>query len=254
MMATHTHKPRCLALDYQYRYARPTRWKLHRVVILCWAAFIMLLVCDVASARNLESAQRLQDTAIQYVTEHAGNSRIQASAKLPDSRLNLPECKVPLQASAGELRSRMQVRVSCPGLWSLYVPVSVSQEKQLIVTTRSLASNELIAASDVSLEWKKVADVSYGHFDSIEAVVGRKTIRPLNAGKVLRPNQLRQAAEIHKGDTVTLLSKIGSLEIRGRGTALHDAVENSRVQVRNSSSGKLVEGYSRGNGIVEING
>lgn len=215
---------------------------------------IGLLLGNVALAGELEDPQRIQAVASAYAQEHAGSGRIQAQARMPDSRLNLPRCPQKPTASANQHGLRMQVRVSCPGLWSLYVPVTVQQEKQVVVTRRSLAAGELVAAADVQLQWITLKGIGYGQFESLQAVVGRKLIRPVRSGQVLQPNQLRQAYTVHKGDTVTLLSRAGSVEIRGRGKAQQNAVENSRVRVRNLSSGKIVEGYARGNGLVEIQG
>ncbi len=221
---------------------------------LAWLAFAALFISHAAQAGELESRERIMAVATQYAQDNAGTGRIKAQARMPDSRLNLPRCPQAPLPSASQHGLRMQVRVSCPGLWSLYVPVTVAQEKQVIVTRRSLAAHEVVSAADVTLRWQKMTGVDYGHFESAEAVIGRKLIRPVRSGQVLQPNQLRQAWTVHKGDTVTLISRAGPVEIRGRGKAEQDAVENSRVRVRNLSSGKIVEGYARGGGIVEIQG
>ncbi|MGJ8669635.1 MAG: flagellar basal body P-ring formation chaperone FlgA [Oceanococcus sp.] len=226
----------------------------HRAAIMAWAIFIGLVLNEVAAAKELEDPDRILAIATQYAQEHAGQGRNIAQARMPDSRLYLPRCEQQPQATANQHGLRMQVRVSCPGSWSLYVPVSVEQHKQVVFTRRSLAANEVVSAADVELAWKQIKSGGYGHFESLESVVGRKLIRPVNAGKILQPNQLRQAWSIHKGDTVTLISRAGAVEIRGRGKAEQDALENNRVRVRNLSSGKVVEGYARGNGIVEIQG
>lgn len=213
-----------------------------------------LLVSPLAIASEQESRQRIEQVASEHARTQAGGGRLQIQARLPDTRLNLPRCASQPQAESSRFSQRMQVKVSCPGAWALYVPVSITQQKQLVVMTRSLASGEIVSAADVTLNWQQIKDVSYGHFERLDGVIGRKMARPARAGQVLRPNQLRQAFSVRKGDTVTLLSRVGGVEIRSRGTAEHDAVENSAVSVKNLSSGKRVQGYARGGGIVEIQG
>ena len=227
---------------------------LHWISLFCWMAFVWLFLGQVAIAGELESRERIEKVASEHARAQAGGGRLQIEARLPDTRLSLPRCANQPQAESSRFSQRMQVRVSCPGSWALYVPVSVSQQKQLVVMTRSLASGEIVSASDVALNWQQIKDISYGHFERLDSGIGRKMARPARAGQILRPNQLRQAFTVRKGDTVTLLSRVGGVEIRSRGKAEHDAVENSAVSVKNLSSGKRVQGYARGNGIVEIQG
>lgn len=226
----------------------------HWATLLCWVLFLWLFLSDLAMANALESRERIEQVASQYAQAQAGGGRLDIEARLPDSRLNLPRCPTTPEASASKYSQRMQVRVSCPGSWALYVPVTISQQKQLVVMNRSLATGEIVSAADVSVRWEQVSDVGYGYFENADAVIGRKMARPARAGQILRPNQLRQAFSVRKGDTVTLVSRIAGVEIRSRGTAEHDAVENTRVEVRNLSSGKRVQGYARGGGIVEVQG
>ncbi len=231
---------------------RPARFFTVRCAGLL--ALLASLSAPQVQAAELEDPARIQAIASAYAIQHAGPGRVDASAQLPDTRLRLPRCTQTPQASARTHGLRMQVQVHCPGQWKLYVPVVVQQHKQVVVSARSLNAHELIGAADVTLAWRQMQGVDYGSFESLEAVIGRELAQPLAAGQILKPNQLRQAPSIRKGDTVTLLSRVGSVEIRGRGKAQHDAVEHSRVKVRNLSSGRIVEGYVRPGGIVEIRG
>lgn len=227
---------------------------LHWISLLCWVAFLCLFLGDLAYAAEPESRERIESVAREYARAQAGEGKLDIQAHLPDARINLPRCPSQPQASSARYSQRMQVRVSCPGAWALYVPVRITQHKQLVVLTRSLASGEIVSAADVTLKWQQINDVGYGYFENTQAVIGRRMARPARADHVLRPNQLRQAFSIRKGDTVTLVTRIAGVEIRSRGTAEHDAVENARVEVRNASSGKRVQGYARGAGIVEVQG
>lgn len=217
-------------------------------------ALATLVGVGVAQAGDFEDPQRIVEVAEQHATGEAGDGRVRARAQIPDSRLRLARCPTRPQATSTGRGSRLQVQVSCPGQWRIYVPVSLDQDKQLVVAARSLQTQEVISADDLSLEWQSVTHSGYGHFESPEALIGRRVAAPIQAGQIITPAQVRQAVSINKGDVVTLLSRIGGVEIRGRGRAEHDAVENTRVRVRNLDSGRIVEGYARDGRIVEIQG
>ncbi len=247
-------------MDTQQRIDKLFHW----AAIAAWLMFVLTLMTDLAHAQApadephltspWESRAHIEQVASDYAVQQAGGGRVSVRAQLPDRRLRLPRCPEPLQAQGLTRGQRLQVQVSCTGRWKLYVPVTMQQEKQLIVARRSLQTDAIVAAADLDREWRALKGSGYGHFESVEAVIGRRVARPIMAGQIITPGQLRQAFSVHKGDLVTLVSRIGNVEIRGRGRAENDALENTRVRVRNLSSGRLVEGYVRADGLVEIRG
>lgn len=228
----------------------------HWAALAAWALFMLMLLGDLAQAqsRAFQSHESIREAAAAHARSQSGGGRVAASARLPDSRLHLQQCDEALQTRGVSQALHAQIQVSCPGLWKIYVPVSLQREQQLVVARRSLQAGEIVGEADLALEWRPVQGRGYGQFESLDAVVGRRVARPLRAGQVVQPNQLRQAMSIRKGDIVTLISRAGPVEIRGRGRARDDAVENGRLRVENLSSGRIVEGYARGDGIVEIQG
>ncbi len=221
-----------------------------------WAICLALMSGEPAQAGDsaFQGHDSIRDAAAAHVRRNAGSGRVNVRARLPDSRLHLRRCDEPLQTQGTSQGLHAQVQVSCPGLWKIYVPVTLQREQQMVVARRSLQSGEIVAEADLLLEWRSVQGSGYGQFESLDAVVGRRVARPVRAGQVVQPNQLRQAMSIRKGDIVTLVSRAGPVEIRGRGRAQDDAVENGRLRVENLSSGRIVEGYARGGGVVEIPG
>lgn len=230
----------------------------HWAALGAWLVFLLAMLGNIAHANSptgtLEDPQRIIEAATRHARAEAGSGRIQAQARLPDTRLRLQRCSEELHASGRQFGQRLQVMVSCPGSWKIYVPVSLRQEKELVVAKRSLQTDEVITSADLSLEWKAIKGTGYGHFESPDGLIGRRVARPIKAGQIITPGQLRQAWSIRKGDIVTLVSRAGAIEIRSRGRAEQDALENTRLKVRNLSSGRIVEGYARTNGIVEIQG
>lgn len=239
-------------MDFPKRSDRLFPW----AALAAWTLCLPLILGELAHAqdRAFQSHESIRMAATEHARAQAGAGRISASARLPDSRLHLQQCDQPLQTSGVSQALHAQIQVSCPGQWKIYVPVTLQREQQLVVARRSLQVGEIVAEADLALEWRALQGRGYGQFENLDAVVGRRVARPLRAGQVIQPNQLRQAMSIRKGDIVTLISRAGPVEIRGRGRAHEDAVENGRLRVENLSSGRIVEGYARGDGIVEIQG
>ncbi|MNI74575.1 flagellar basal body P-ring biosynthesis protein FlgA [compost metagenome] len=74
------------------------------------------------------------------------------------------------------------------------------------------------------------------------AAIGRIARRPLPAGTLLSSNDLVAQRLIKRGDSVALVSRRGSVEVRIAGRALGDAGQNERVSVENLSSRRIVQG------------
>jgi flagellar basal body P-ring formation protein FlgA len=82
--------------------------------------------------------------------------------------------------------------------------------------------------------------------------VGRVARRTLVAGSLLSANDLVAQRLIRRGDSVSLVSRRGGVEVRVAGKALGDAGENERVSVENLSSRKIVQGMVAASGDVFV--
>ncbi|WP_313461818.1 flagellar basal body P-ring formation chaperone FlgA, partial [Stenotrophomonas sp.] len=76
--------------------------------------------------------------------------------------------------------------------------------------------------------------------------------RTLAAGSLLSANDLVAQRLIRRGDSVSLVSRRGGVEVRVAGKALADAGENERVSVENLSSRKIVQGTVAASGDVFV--
>jgi flagella basal body P-ring formation protein FlgA len=71
---------------------------------------------------------------------------------------------------------------------------------------------------------------------------------------VLTPALVHRPPAIARGDRITLVSNGGGVSVSAPGEALADARRGERLSVRNLSSGKVVEGVVRDQGVVEVLG
>ena len=210
-------------------------------------------------ARAQQSLENIRTTAEKAVLDqHAlPDTRVVAKADPLDGRLRLTACAQPLKTSLPPGRpvsSRVSVVVQCADQagWTLRVPVRVEIYQKVLVTTRPMARGDGIGAGDVHSEERDTAALSYGFVTELAQIDGRALARPLNTGTVLAPGMLAGRQSIKLGDAIVLTSKIDGVIVRADGVALGAGDNGSRLRVRNTSSGRILDAVVRGEGVVEV--
>ncbi|MBA1146955.1 flagellar basal body P-ring formation protein FlgA [Ectothiorhodospiraceae bacterium WFHF3C12] len=165
-----------------------------------------------------------------------------------DRRLRLHACRTPLEAFAPhgrvELSGRTTVGVRCNDTkrWKLYVPVSIDRFMEVVVTRHPLSSGQRISAADLTMARKNTARLPYGYYERIEPVVGQAVRQPLAAGDVVRPATLAEPTLVQRGQELILVADTGSVQVSMSGVALENGARGERIRVRNTRSGRTVEG------------
>ncbi|HDS1649732.1 flagellar basal body P-ring formation chaperone FlgA [Stenotrophomonas maltophilia] len=174
----------------------------------------------------------------------------EGEAQVADA-LRLPRCGGALQVQP---TANTTVEVSCPdaGGWRLFVPVKVRRNQTVLVLARGIAAGETLTAADISTAQRDAARIAGAVLADPNAAIGRIARRPLQAGTLLSSNDLVTQRLIKRGDSVALVSRRGSVEVRIAGRAMGDAGENERISVENLSSRRIVQGTvdARGDVIV----
>lgn len=221
---------------------------------------ILLLMSSGLDARaddaTWESPDRIRAVASDYArTQSSPQARVEVG--LLDERLKLPACAEAPQAfspAGNGARGALSVGVRCvsPVSWTLYIPVRISESRQVMVLNRALNRGETVTADAVSTQERDITTLPYGYMANATEAVGKTIKRPLTAGSVLTPDALELQRIIKRGQSVTLVSRIGGLEIRAQGTAMTDAAQGDRLKVENSSSRRVVEGVVRSADTIEV--
>ncbi|MES2491498.1 MAG: flagellar basal body P-ring formation chaperone FlgA [Pseudomonadota bacterium] len=216
----------------------------------------LMLCCLAAQAQDFESPERIRSIARDYAQQSAGVGT-QVEATSLDERLRLPACsKAPSafmpQGNNGRGAITVGVRCDAPVAWTLYVPVRISQTMQVLVLNRSLNRGELITADMISFQSRDTATLPYGYLSKLSDATGKTLKRPLVAGSVLSPDAMEMQRIIKRGQSVTVFSHIGGLEVRAQGTALSDAGQGDRLRVENKTSRRVVEGVVINADSIEV--
>jgi len=227
-----------------------------RVILLCtWAASAVALPGD--GMQPLDAVRRSAESALRRELDPALTGVTLSAAEL-DARLRVPACSTALDTSTLPPRgnqTRVLVRVSCrsPANWSISVPVEIRRETQVLLLRRAMARGESIRAADVNVQTRTLAGLASPYVSKVSDLDGRVTRRPLPEGTAVTAEALNAALLIHRGQSVTLTSATGGIEVRAPGVAMADAAANQRVRVQNLASLKIVEGIADTEGVVRVN-
>lgn len=224
---------------------------------------LILLAClgltAPASGGQTQSHESIREAAERHVLElNTGQKgRLELGAERLDRRLRLNKCEEALEtfSSADKPgRSRYSIGVRCNGdqPWALYVPVSMSVFRKVLVLGREVGRGGLLTQADIRLEERDITRLRRGYLENPEQVLGKTPRRSVKAGTVLSPSLLESSALVSRGSRVTILGELGGIEVRMEGKALGNGALGERIQVRNSSSNRRVEATVVAAGIVQV--
>jgi flagella basal body P-ring formation protein FlgA len=217
----------------------------------------LLMTAAVAGPVKAAGTQTLESirAAAEAHARSAAPADAQIRAGVLDARLALSACVGPLETASapGSRTDTLSVQVRCPDAgWNLYVPVRVTIPTSVVVTLRPLMRGQTIRAEDVTARSVSDQALSGNTYADAAQVIGQSAARNIASGAPLAPGMLMAAAAVKRGQSVTLVSRSGGLEVRATGKAMADAATGERVSVQNPSSRRIVQGLVRTDGAVEI--
>ncbi|MEM6638632.1 MAG: flagellar basal body P-ring formation chaperone FlgA, partial [Pseudomonadota bacterium] len=212
-----------------------------------------------SSAAAWQSPESIETVAEAFVTQHqpAMTGTVTVQTQPIDRRLKLKACAKALEgflpAGAG-WRPAMSVGVRCAGpvAWKVYVQVRTESRIQVARVTRALPPGHTVTPQDFEWVEQTAHPGSLSLQKGLHTPAGRVLRTACGAGQTLTQSMLQPDYLVRRGERVTLASGDSALAIRMGGQALADAAAGERVRVRNSSSGRVVEGIVRQRGVVEI--
>jgi flagella basal body P-ring formation protein FlgA len=183
------------------------------------------------------------------------DEQITTQIQVNDAAGSLPACPAPLLVDwrGGSLSNRITPRVSCDELgWQIYLPISLTIEVPVVVSSRSLSRGQQLTSADLSLALTDLATLRHGHYASIATVTGYELARNLAPGTVITPVIARPPIMIKRGDRVIIVASGSGLAVQTEGEALRDGAAGSQIPVRNLTSRQTVHAYVKSRGVVEI--
>ena len=224
------------------------------------ATALLLLSAAVRAAPQIQPLESVREAATRYLSkEMAGNAiGTEFDASALDARLRLAPCPTALEAfaqptaNAGSAHLTVGVRCNGGARWTVYVPVSVSSNVDVLVLKQAVQRGAHLSADDVQLARRRVPGLARDALTSLAALSGKHVRNSLPGGTALSSDMLASDALIKRGQQVMLVASLGGIEVRAVGTALSEVDENGRVRVQNLSSMRIVEGTAESASRVRV--
>jgi flagella basal body P-ring formation protein FlgA len=209
-------------------------------------------LADAAWQRH-ESIRQAAEAAARVAL--AGPAEVTADS--PDPRLKLVLCDQPLTATVpanGARAPRLTAEVRCAGSqpWRLYVPVRVTATRQVVVATRALPRDTVLAPGDVRLANAAAGTPPAGVLHDPGLAVGRRLRRATDEGQPVTVGVLAAATLVRRGQQVLVEAGAGDLKVRMAGVARSDGALGDLIEVENGSSGRVVQAIVRSEKSVEV--
>jgi flagella basal body P-ring formation protein FlgA len=234
---------------------RPLRQWRHGVICLSLASFLT----NAGFTAETQAIDGIQRAALEFLTElhkdEKGEKEITVGRL--DTRLRLNKCGKPLVAflpPKGRSMGNITLGIRCPGpkSWQVYTSARVSITRDVLVAASQLQRGLDMTPDAVVRAQRDLGTLYHGHMDDPTKLKGMRLKRAVRTGAVISPSMLEPKPLVRRGDRVTLLVSIGSMEVSAVGEVLSEAAAGQLVRARNLRSKRLVQGHLQQDRTVRV--
>ena len=222
-------------------------------------ALALLLTPSFSVAAPAQRLEAIGEAAVDFVRSNHPWRGFKVCFEQPtlDERLSLSPCEAPLQASipiGGRIAKRTSIAVKCPTTagWTIHVSVIANAEASVLVARRAIGRHEQIHANDVMEASRDITTLPYGYLSKLPVGDALQAKSGIAQGAVITPGMTQAADVIKRGDIVAIELSDTRMAISMRGVALADAAVGELVAVKNSQSGRTVQGQAMASGRVRV--
>ena len=122
------------------------------------------------------------------------------------------------------------------------VKVNRQDTKLVLVLKHGKIRGDRIEESDLVLMDKKKI-LSNGAFNDLKLVLGKRLKKSLPKGAILKAAYLNPDWLVYKNQRIIIEHNIGEINVKMEGIALSNGAKGDRIQAKNVSSNKTVEGF-----------
>ena len=215
--------------------------------------FILLLTvmvfCPQQALSAVDRVQEIRDAVTAFVTTRTSGTgwdvtirRITISdpLKFPEGSIDY-EIVAPQQWEGwGNISIAVLARQKDRLLRNIPVRVEVAALTEMVVALRQIEYGTSIAASDLALQKREIAQNSHLAAREIKDVAGRKARTTLRANQPVRADQVEKIPLVKSGQMVTIIAENDVMKISVSGIAHSSGAEGDIVRVQNLTSLKEI--------------
>jgi flagella basal body P-ring formation protein FlgA len=122
----------------------------------------------------------------------------------------------------------------------------------MVVASRALARDTVLAPGDVRLAESTSGSAPPGALHDVNLAVGQRLRRPADDGQALTASLLTSPTLVRRGQDVQVEALAGGLQVRMAGVARGDGALGDIIEVENETSGRVVQAVVRSGKSVEV--
>jgi flagella basal body P-ring formation protein FlgA len=134
-----------------------------------------------------------------------------------------------------------------------WVKAEVRAYDQVVVAARPLGRQETLSAKDLRLERREITARTAQIFTRLDDVVGKQSTRSIPSDDVITANAIERPTLLKRGSPITLVFDSGGLRVETQGVAEEGGKMGDLIQVKNSTSGKMLRGVVLDERNVKVN-
>lgn len=220
-------------------------------LMLLWASWLIFPAqANTTAVQDLTQLQRQAEQWLRAQLTTQEDHDVTVRAHSLDSRVRLTACTQALSFSdAPGQRSgqKTSVTVVCPDKpgWRLFLPVTVTRQRPVWVANQTISAGMPLSAAQWQRQTRDVASLPCAALmsDNLSAYEARIT---LASGTVLCESALKPKTLIERGQTIRLISELQRIRVSVAVEALDSGGLGERIRVKNSQTGKVIDGIIEG--------
>lgn len=123
---------------------------------------------------------------------------------------------------------------------SIPVRLTVKLYQQVVVAARAISGREVLTADSIRLERFDTGRLAAGYITDSNQALGLQSRRLITQGTVITGQLLEKPVLIARGSTVTVVARMGDIEVTVSGQALQDGVKDQLIRVQNTNSRRII--------------
>jgi flagella basal body P-ring formation protein FlgA len=124
--------------------------------------------------------------------------------------------------------------------------------RQVAVAARTIDAGEIVSDDCVRYERMDSGRLAAGFVTDKSKIIGLMTRRQVTPGTVITDSMVNRPAIVKRGSMVTLLARMGNMEVTTAGQAMQDGCEGQLIRVLNVNSKKVVFGKILNDSTVQV--
>jgi flagella basal body P-ring formation protein FlgA len=229
---------------------------MNKLKILVKITLIYLVIVNPSSAMTFDRdyLYNLIKTHVENNVSLPAQGRLKVEVAEIDPRISLQPCLSPLTANIPENHNgrNVNVKIICPDekSWQLYIPVKIQTIVPVLVARVRMNKGTLLNSTNIEVIFKDNSQIRGTVLTDPKVVFGARTKRNLSQNSAITN---KNTCFVCKGESVNIVAKSESFEIKSFGIALNDGSLGEVISVRNKKSGRVIQGQVNAINQVIIN-